>query len=150
MSGFQSILLRTWVFSLGKNEEWIGHKSEGGLCSLVHAASLSFMIPCARHIAAQWCQGLSSHCPLPRDNMASLQRLWSRSPPWGCRFFVSLHSQRSCLSSLLLPLDTLLKGLKTVTTGHFPSQTHTSPGREPLGRHWTFQDQHLLSLYEVS
>lgn len=55
-----------------------------------------------------------------------------------------------CLSSLLLLLDTLLKWLKTFPTMGIFFHENTGHLAGPLGRHWAFQNQHLISFHEVS
>lgn len=115
MSRFQSILLRTWVPSLGENKRQVGHEPMGGLSSLSVLLFIPLMISCARHMAAGCYHGLLFSLSFPSETIWSPFKtcVWSWTSLWGCKCFVYLQKPEDCLSCLLLPLDTLLKGLKT-------------------------------------
>ena len=152
MSRFQSILLRTWVPSLGENEEQVGHDPKGGLSSLVRIAFHS--------------EFYDLLCQTYGSRMLSWPRL-SLSFPW--RQY-DLHLKRvyevgrvSEDASALCIYKT--RGLSFLSIaafryfaetaedlhgcGHFLSWTQDTR-KSPLARQWAFHDRRLISFHKVS
>lgn len=151
MSGFHCILLRTWVTSLGENEEQIDHISKGGHWSLGHAALIPFYdLLCQTYgnIVVSWFLLSLSFCS--RQCGLHLKSVYEAGWVSGDASLCLFTEPEDCLFSLLLPLDTLLKWLKTFTTMGIFFHENTGHLAEPLGRHWAFQNQHLISFHEVS
>ena len=152
MSRFQSILLRTWVPSLGENEEQVGHKPKGGLSLLVRVAFHS--------------EFYDLLCQTYGSRMLS-RPLLSLSFPWR-QYDLHLKSVYEVgrvsedESSLCIYKTRGLSFLSIVAFRYFAERAerpswlwafsfmNTGHQEEPLGRQWAFHDRRLISFHQVS